>query len=81
MARFSSDRHDPGYANFLAAGKVITVFIDGVKQHLVITADEDEGFIVRYALGADGKAMTDPKNPGQLLTERCAGKVVVEVAS
>lgn len=49
MTRFSADRLDPGWANYveiLAAGRDLSIYLDGEKVENAVTADDVEGFVL-----------------------------------
>lgn len=81
--RISADRADPGYANFeasMAAEKKPIIYLDGVKQEDVITADTDQGFIVVLGTDDAGGILRDPKDSNAVLTIRKEGRVSVVLA-
>lgn len=70
--RISANQEDRGYEAFERAireGKVAEAFLDGVRQDLVETADEEEGIVVRLLLDEDGLIAG---------TETLHGRVTVE---
>lgn len=54
------------------------VYLDGVAQTDVITADEDRGYIVRFSRGEDGRLRLDDERTG-ILTEQLSGAVRVDL--
>ena len=58
--------------NTIKAGKLFTIYLDGVEQRYVIEADTDEGYVIRSKRNADGKPMRDGDG---LVTERLTGNV------
>ena len=78
--RVSIDRDDPGYeaySNIVTRGNIIRVFLDGVEQHHVLTADEEAGSVLRHVLDASGNAQADPSNPEDVWIETVTGNVQV----
>ena len=74
--RMSCHKDDPGYAAFLEAnlrGKVV-VYLDGVVQHHAITADEEQGFVIRHATDAEGNVLINATRTATV-TERVSGQV------
>ncbi len=74
--RISVVPSDEGYVNS-ELRKNAVVYLDGVKQRFCVTADEEQGVIVRYVvksgnLSIDGSGAT-------LEVETVKGKVVIEV--
>jgi hypothetical protein len=76
--RVSCNPDDPGY---VASPWGVKVFLDGVEQRKVITADEEEGTVLRYVLDAQGGAQLDPKNPEEAWRETVRGSVRIEFPS
>lgn len=79
--RYSADPDDPGFANFefaLKRGEYVHVTLDGVDQDHVRTADDDEGFIVRLVLDADGNFQIDPLLRDRVWAETVHGVVRIE---
>lgn len=71
--RCSAEKGDPGYDNFIVAmehGRKVTVTLDGVEQDMVITADEEQGFVRRLVKDAEGHVYHDA-------TRNCATDEVV----
>ena len=58
--------------NTVKAGKLFTIYLDGVEQRYVIEADTDEGYVIVAKRDADGKPMRDGDG---LATERLTGNV------
>ena len=56
--RISADKADPGYSWFLRHLDSI-IFLDGEKQRFCLTADDEQGFVVRHQLDAAGKLVVD----------------------
>ncbi len=74
--RISVVPSDEGYVNSELREKA-NVYLDGVKQRFCVTADEEQGLVVRYVvkngnLSIDGSGTT-------LEVETVKGKVVIEV--
>ena len=73
--RVSADQTDPGYIDDFEVRRHFKVFLDGVEQKDVRTADEEEGFVIVLL-------RRGPKNDfyavdGQAASERREGKVVI----
>jgi hypothetical protein len=69
--RISSLEDDSGHDAYQTAvqhGGKIRVFLDDVEQDKVLIADEEEGFIERYALDEDGKIILPNHEPVPPLT-------------
>lgn len=63
--RMSVDTEDAGYANWAAArarDEVALVYLNGERVDCCITADEEQGYIKRCALDANGKPFLDRAN-------------------
>jgi hypothetical protein len=79
--RMSCDTSDPGYRAFIEAGghggKVV-VYLDDVEQTECITADEEEGFVLRHVTDAAGDIVLNEART-ETLKERATGKVRIEV--
>ena len=58
--------------NTIKAGKLFTIYLDGVEQRYVIEADTDEGYVIRSKRTSDGKPTRDRNG---LVTERITGNV------
>ncbi|WP_347883230.1 hypothetical protein [Pseudomonas aestiva] len=56
--RVSVDQHDPGYSPGLI-GRGVKVFLDGVEQRQVVTADDELGLIVMYDLDEQGNVKVE----------------------
>ena len=74
--RISVVPSDEGYVNS-ELRKNAVVYLDGVKQRFCVTADEEQGLVVRYVvkngnLSIEGAGAT-------LEVETVRGKVVIEV--
>lgn len=79
--RVSCITGDPGevrYAEALADGMKITVYLDGVECHGCWTADETEGYIVRPRKTAKGNIMVN-RATGDILEETVYGNVKVVI--
>lgn len=53
------------------------VYLDGVKQHLVVTADDEEGFVKRYKTLANGLLYQNEQ--GYSETEIVKGQVTIKI--
>jgi hypothetical protein len=73
--RISLDRDDPGFqgGDLLRA----RIFLDGIEQRHVVTADEEQGIIVRFYLGIHCGPMRQPAT-GELMLETVKGVVRIE---
>ncbi len=56
--RVSADPQDPGYSPGLT-GRGVKVFLDGVEQHQVVTADDELGLVVMYDVDENGQVKMD----------------------
>lgn len=74
--RISADPQDAGYVNYRQFHRA-RVFLDGAEVFYVLTADEEEGVIVRYKRDPAGQFMFD-KSGLRVARERCRGTVRVE---
>lgn len=77
--RISCERQDEGfpeYAAALKARKLILITVDGVQQREVITADEEEGFILQYETDANGRLEV---SDGNAVIKRSEGAVKIEI--
>jgi len=75
--RISVHKDDPGYRP-IDELRSYEIYLDGVQQRDVLTADEDEGFVLRYRRGRDEKLVVFDD---LLQEERVEGVVLVETAS
>jgi len=71
--RVSADSKDPGYIEPGTRWNV-KITLDGAEVRDVVTADSDEGFIVRHARDADGRLRL---NGGHFVEERIDGTVTI----
>lgn len=74
--RVSVDSQDPGHDQWLTAqhfGNVVRVYLDGVEQALVLTADDREGLIVRCS-----EPVRYDQHTGRPVEEVIRGKVSLE---
>lgn len=67
--RVSILRDDPAYMRYT---EHVTIYFDRKKVSGVITADEEQGYIVRYARNDEGDYIL---NRGELVTEKYLGDV------
>lgn len=72
--RISIDRYDPGYCNFRDYG-AHRVFLNGVEQLEVVTADDELGEIIRLARDEHGVLIVERQH---VLFELVRGKVRIE---
>lgn len=70
--RISVLADDPGYVDM----PMYVVYLEGVRQTYVFTADEEEGFIRRAVLDARGDPIFG--GDGEFATEDVYGEVVLE---
>lgn len=80
--RVSTIKGDPGerlYAEACGDGKTVKVFLDGVEQKWVETADEAEGFVDRVVETPEDN-MAINLAAGELLKERVYGDVRIVIA-
>jgi hypothetical protein len=74
--RLSADQDDVGFEDYIRTRRRKAIIkLDGKVMDKVITADTSAGFVVRVVTDPNGLMMVDPKNEGQVLTERLTGKV------
>lgn len=58
--RISSNIDDPGYDAWMDnAGRVIRIFVNGDELQHCITADEEEGYVIRHARDEEGYFILD----------------------
>lgn len=79
MPRYSANKDDPGYNNFVQAlhiGVCVQVFLDDKEVRSVVTADEDAGLLVVHLLDEYGQPCT---RGGELLLVELHGKVKVHL--
>ncbi len=74
--RISVVPSDEGYVNSGLREKA-NVYLDGVKQRFCVTADEEQGVVVRYVV-KNGDLSIDGSG-GTLEVETVKGKVVIEI--
>lgn len=72
--RLSCDDNDPGYQAWEERHPV-KVFLDGVEMDRCITADTDEGYILRFRCHPDGRVVVDN---GVVCKEELYGVVTIE---
>lgn len=80
--RRSSVEGDAGYAPWhheRAMGCYHRVFLDGIEQAKVTTADESDGFVVRAVLDDEGHMQTNPYDPEIVWEERVEGEVKIAI--
>ncbi len=79
--RISCEQGDAGFDQWALAqafGARVIVFLDGVEQANVLTADGDEGWLRRAVLTPFGQMQTDDSGE-RLLTEVAKGAVKIIV--
>jgi hypothetical protein len=81
VVRLSADENDPGYAAWMAIPNrfEVTIFLDGVEQRSVVTADDEDGFVVKSKLDAQGNVQVNPEKPDEIWMEMLHGAVRIEV--
>jgi hypothetical protein len=79
--RISVNQEDVGYSAFkeIVDTHHIDCFFGGVEQHLVETADEEAGLIVKCVPDAEGRPQIDPTNSDQIWMETLTGDVVIKL--
>lgn len=75
--RLSIDKSDPGFSH-RAVGLRANIFLDEQPAKDVITADEDQGLIVRYRRSEDGQVMID-EEAKSFVVETVRGKVRIDL--
>lgn len=78
--RLSAEPGDPGCGTYQRAkneGRRIDIRLDGIEQTKVITADDTEGFIKRYASDAKGELIHSGK---EFATEIVRGFVTIFIS-
>lgn len=79
--RISANPGDPGhktYSDAMKRDRVITVTLNGEAISDVVTADEDQGFVVQFERDGDGKPLID--GDGNLVTVSRGGVVQILIA-
>lgn len=79
--RVSSEKDDPGYLAWCtlnADKKTCLVYLDGVQQKFVLTADAKEGWIKRHILSPNGNLVIGSDN--NILNEIVSGVVTISIA-
>lgn len=77
--RVSVDKSDPGYEPWIklrSRGKDIRTLLDGVPVKYCVTADSDEGLVVRYPCDRNGRVLI---HGDQVVMESVHGKVELQV--
>jgi hypothetical protein len=77
--RISANVNDPGYVEFLHAkdrGEIVRIFLDGdqIRPDVVVTADEEHGFIIVHELDDGGRKIVQL---GTCRTKMMTGRVVI----
>lgn len=67
---------DALYGLLQGQGRTVEVWLDGIKQDRVVSADEEKGQIVRYAADARGEIRV---SCGEAVKETVRGKVQIEI--
>lgn len=75
--RLSGDKKDKGHRYGPTAWGA-RIFFNGVEVRNVVTADEEEGFILQIVVDASGLAQLAPCGT-EILTEKKYGKVRIEL--
>ena len=76
--RISTDETDPGYqtwADLMCQGAKVEVFLDGIKQNEVDTADDVQGYVRRAQVDAWGEYVLRRDNV--VLLQHCKGRVQI----
>lgn len=73
--RISADANDSGYTGLSLKG--ITVYLNGVLQSDVVTADDGEGYVLRAKRSEQGMLTTDC---GEIALEEVSGNVDIRVS-
>jgi hypothetical protein len=79
--RLSCRENDAGYLSWIGLKKhraKVRFFLDGVEVKDVITADDEEGFLLVYVYDESGKHQLSSDRT-EALTERRTGVVRIEV--
>lgn len=76
--RVSVDPGDPGYVRDAAGGRY-EVYLDSERITKAITADEEQGIVVRYVTDRNGFGVLDPVR-NEALRETLTGRVVIVVS-
>ncbi len=72
--RMSINKNDPGYHE--RAQWRYQPYLNGKKVKDCFTADEDEGYVLRYTRDNNGQLIVD-REQGKVATERLYGKVEI----
>ena len=72
--RASVDKNDPGYSPEASEFKA---YLDGVYVSNVITADEEQNYLIRYCTDEDGALILD--GFGEYLTEKHIGNISISI--
>lgn len=67
---------DPFLELLAQRGRKVEVFLDGIRQDSVVSADEEAGVVVRYARKDNGDFFVDG---GSLRVETKRGRVLIEI--
>lgn len=73
--RVSADKTDRGYGPVV--NRIKMVWLDGKPVKLPITADEERGFVLAYALDEKNNVLVD--FDGELVRELLRGRVRIEL--
>ncbi len=79
--RISTVKGDPGerfYGELRGAGKRPVIYLDGVEQTAVVTADEDLGMVRRH-VSAGGKQLAYNDATGEFIFEDVFGHVRIGI--
>jgi hypothetical protein len=72
--RISVKKDDPGYDP--VNSRYAKVYLDGVEQKHCVTADEEEGYIIRYVTDDNGELTIEGD---YIKEEKVAGKVKIDI--
>lgn len=76
--RLSIDKRDPGFSH-RAVGLKARIYLDDKEVVGCVTADEEEGLIVRYKTLEDGKTLVKNPEGDAFMLESVRGKVQIDL--
>jgi hypothetical protein len=76
--RFSTDLFDPGYANFRAWGTRARIFFEGIERNHIITADEEQRYVIVHKLDSNGDVVRS-EDGMSTLRETLRGDVCIKL--
>lgn len=80
--RLSANPGDPGYRAYQSLGKrkhLVRVFVDGIEQHYVVTADTKRSCVTVFQRDENGRFSINRKRGTARMT-RIAGSVEIRMA-